>query len=202
MTDVFTGEICGIGSAGGVRVVIGRWPVSPFGPVADAMVEDAAGRRTFVAADAALAAYVTSIYSFDDVVVAAIDCARSAGRLHFRGGPLHVDVAIGRRDPLGWMLRAVPRRVAVHARWLSFTDVVARHVLRGVRTIGETPGGRELYAATDRHRVTAIRGSWHGADLGALGDVEPPVRFGFSSTPRRPSIVAITTLVERTPERT
>jgi hypothetical protein len=40
--DVFSGEIRGVGSMLGVRVVIGRWPVSPFGPVADAMVEDAA----------------------------------------------------------------------------------------------------------------------------------------------------------------
>ena len=45
----------------GVRVVIGRCPVSPFGPVADAMVEDPAGRRVFIAQDEALAAYVSSI---------------------------------------------------------------------------------------------------------------------------------------------
>ena len=51
--------------------------------------------------------------------------------------------------------------------WLTFTDMVARGLLRGVRTRGTTPGGTELYAATDRHRVTAIRGSWNNTDLGA-----------------------------------
>lgn len=196
--DAFTGEICGVGSTLGVRVVVGHWPVSPFGPVADAMVEDAAGRRVLIAGDAALAGYVTSIYAFDDVIVAPVDCARRPGHLHFRGGPLQLDVAIGGRDPLGWLLRTVPRRVATNSSWVALTDVVARRALRGVRTIGETPGGRELYAATDRHRVRAISGSWHGTDLGALSDVDPPVRFGFSSTPRQPSIVALTTLVERT----
>ena len=83
--DVFAGEICGVGSMLGVRVVIGRWPVSPFGPVADAMVEDAAGRRVFIAQDDALAAYVSSIYSFDDVIVGPVDCERSPDRLRFRG---------------------------------------------------------------------------------------------------------------------
>lgn len=196
--DVFTGEICGVGSMLGVRVVIGRWPVSPFGPVVDAMVEDPAGRRVFIAHDEALAAYVSSIYSFDDVIVGPVDCERSPDHLRFRGGPLHLDVTLGRRDLLGWALRAVPRRVAMHETWVTFTDVVARGLLRGVRTRGSTPGGTELYAATDRHRVSAIDGSWNSTDLGGLRDVDPPVRFGFSSTPRRPSIVEITTTVRRT----
>jgi hypothetical protein len=196
--DVFAGEICGVGSTLGVRVVVGRWPVSPFGPVADAMVEDPAGRRLFIAQDEALAAYVSSIYSFDDVIVGPVDCERSPDRLRFNGGPLRLDVTLGRRDLLGWALRAVPHRVATNERWVSFTDLVARGLLRGVRTRGTTPGGIELYAATDRHRVTAIDASWDGTDLGDLRDVDPPVRFGFSSTPRKPSIVAVTTTVYRT----
>jgi hypothetical protein len=195
---VFAGEICGVGSTLGVRVVIGRWPVSPFGPVADAMVEDAAGRRVFIAQDQALATYVSSIYSFDDVIVAPVDCERSPDRLVFGGGPLRLDVTLGRRDLLGWGLHAVPHRVALNETWLTCTDMVARRLLRGVRTRGTTPGGTELYAATDRHRVTAIDGSWYDTDLGDLGEVDPPVRFGFSSTPRRPSIVEVTTIVHRT----
>jgi hypothetical protein len=35
-----------------------------------------------------------------------------------------------------------------------------------------------------------------GVDLGTLTDVEPPVRFGFGSTPRHPSLARITTTVE------
>jgi hypothetical protein len=41
-----------------------------------------------------------------------------------------------------------------------------------------------------------VEASWAGTDLGDLADVDPPVRFGFSSTPRRPSIVAVTTTVQ------
>jgi hypothetical protein len=196
--DVFAGEICGVGSMLGVRVVIGRWPVSPFGPVADAMVEDHTGRRVLIARDAGLADYVSSIYSFDDVIVGPVDCERNPDRLRFRGGPLRIDVTLGRRDALGWALHCVPRRVAANETWVTFTDLLARGLLRGVRTRGTTPGGTELYAATDRHRVKAIDGSWDDTDLGALRDVDPPVRFGFSSTPRQPSIVEITTTVHRT----
>ena len=93
---------------------------------------------------------------------------------------------------------AVPHRVATNETWVAFTDMLARGLLRGVRTRGTTPGGTEFYAATDRHRVTAIDGSWNTTGLGDLRDVDPPVRFGFSSTPRHPSIVEVTTLVHRT----
>jgi hypothetical protein len=195
--DVFAGEICGVGSTLGVRIVIGRWTVSPFGPVADAMVEDPAGRRVLIAQDEPLAAYITSIYSFDDVIVGPVDCERSPDRLRFRGGPLHLDVTLGRRDALGWALHVVPHRVATNDTWVTFTDVIARRLLRGVRTRGATPGGTELYAATDRREVRAINGTWNTDDLGELRDVAPPVRFGFSSTPRRPSIVEVTTTVHR-----
>jgi hypothetical protein len=34
--------------------------------------------------------------------------------------------------------------------------------------------------------VSAIDGSWDDTDFGDVRDVEPPMRFGFSSTPRKP----------------
>jgi hypothetical protein len=106
-------------------------------------------------------------------------------------------VAIGGRDALGWALRAVPRSVATSAWWPAAVDPFARVLLRGVRTRGTTPGGEERYGATDRHRVDAVTASWDGSDLGPLAPVDPPVRFGFSSTPRRPSVVTVVTTVRR-----
>ena len=195
--ETFDGEICGFGTASGTRVVIGRWPISPFGSFADAMVEDVDGRRVLIAPDDAVATYVGSVYAFDDVVVAPVVVDRQPGALRFVAGPLVAEVALGSRDALGWALRCVPRRLAISPRWATVVDPVARVLLRGVRTRGETPGGHEFYAATDRHRVDAVVVSWDGVDRGALTDVDPPVRFGFSSAPRRPSIVAVTTTVRR-----
>lgn len=118
--------------------------------------------------------------------------------LRFEGGPLIARVEIGRRDALGRLLRIVPRAVATSPRWVAMIDPVARVVLRGVRTRGTSIGGDEFYGATDRHHVVVVvEASLAGLDLGGLADVDPPVRFGFSSTPRRPSIVAVTTTVRR-----
>ena len=45
----FSGRIAGVGSASGVRIVVGRWDDSPWGAFADVMVEDAAGHRVLLA---------------------------------------------------------------------------------------------------------------------------------------------------------
>lgn len=191
----FVGEICGFGTTSGRRVVIGRWPVSPFGSIADAMVEDASGQRTLIAPTDEVGHYIAGVYGFDEIVVAPVTADRSGDGLRFEGGPLVADIVVGGRDALGWLLRAVPGRIATHTRWASMVDPFAARLLRGVRTRGTTVGGEEFYGATDRHRVVGVRASWDGVDLGALTDVDPPVRFGFSSTPRRPSIVAVTTTI-------
>jgi len=195
--DRFVGEIAGVGTTSGTRIVIGNWPVSPFGPIVDAMVEHAGGRRVLLAPRPDVADYIGGVYEFDDVVVAELVATREPRRLVVRGGPLTVELGIGRRDGLGWLLRAVPRRIATSTTWATIVDPIARTLLRGVRTRGTTPGGEEFYGATDRRRVEAVRATWEGTDLGQLTDVDPPVRFGFSSVPRRPSIVAVTTTVRR-----
>jgi hypothetical protein len=70
-------------------------------------------------------------------------------------------------------------------------------VLRGVRTRGSAGNGRrEWYGATDAHEITAASGTFDGVDLGRLAPVTPPPRFGFSSTPPRPSVTTVVTTVE------
>ena len=58
-----------------------------------------------------------------------------------------------------------------------------------------------LYAALDLRRITAAEVTWEGRDQGPLAPVSPPVRFGFSSTPKAPSIVRVTTTVVPDPTR-
>jgi hypothetical protein len=105
---------------------------------------------------------------------------------------------VGGRTPLGAALGLVPARVATSPPWCSLVDSVARVVMRGVRTRG-TAGGdrREWYGATSVRTVTAVVGEWRGTDIGRLVPVDPPCRFGFSSTPRRPSVTSVVTTVER-----
>ena len=98
--------------------------------------------------------------------------------------------------PLGRLLRLVPGRVAASPAWATLVDPVARVALRGVRTRGTARAGRqEFYGATDLHQVIAMRGSLEGVPLGDLARVDPPCRFGFSSTPRMPSVTTVVTTV-------
>jgi uncharacterized protein YndB with AHSA1/START domain len=195
--DRFSGSICGVGTASGMRLVVGRWEVSPFGSFADVMVERPDGTRVLLAPSAGVGDYVGAIYGFDEVVVVPVAADRTPTRLSVSAGPLELHAAIGRRTPLGWLLRAVPRRLARSPRWAAAIDPIASRLVAGVRTRGTTPGGEERYAATDWHAVTAVRATWDGEDLGPLAPVDPPVRFGFGSTPRQPSIVDVVTSVLR-----
>lgn len=188
----FRGAIAGVGTTSGVRVVIGRWDASPYGGFADAMVETASGHRVLLAPRADVAHFIAATYSFDEVRVEPI----TVDGWSVRSPSLSLDLTVGGRTVLGRLVRLVPRRVAESTWWCGVTDPVARLLLRGVRTRGSAKDGRrEWYGATDVHTVAAVTGRFEGADLGALAPVEPAPRFGFSSTPRRPSVTQVVTTV-------
>jgi hypothetical protein len=194
--DRFEGQIAGVGSTSGVRVVIGRWSVSRFGSFADVMLAMPDGERVWLAPSDEVGDYVAATYSFDRSVIGQVTVTGQ----HFwevSAPDLTLRLEVGRRTPLGWMLRAQPRALATSPGWTRVTDPVARVLMRGVRTRGTALGGRqEYYGATDLHRITSLSGTWQGADLGELAPVEPDPRFGFGSTPRRPSVTAIVTTIE------
>jgi hypothetical protein len=193
----FTGRIAGVGSTSGVRIVIGRWDDGPWGPFADLMVEDATGHRVLVAPDERTRDFVAATYTFDEVVIAPVDVQDLPDGWRVSSGTVRLDLTIGGSTAVGRLLRLVPARLATAPAWCALTDPVARVVL-GVRTRGTAgQGRREWYGATSAHAVTALRGTWRGEDLGTLAPVDPPCRFGFSSTPRRPSVTAVVTTVER-----
>ena len=193
----FRGDIVGVGSRSGVRIVVGRWRSSPLGTFADAMVETAAGHRVLLAPSREVAEFVEATYSFDTVRIEDVRVEETpGGTWSVRSPSLHLDVVLGRRTPLGRLLRLVPRRLAESPAWCTVTDTVARVALRGVRTRGTAGGGRrEWYGATDHHAVTGLSGSFDGSDLGDLRPVLPSPRFGFSSTPAAPSITQVVTTV-------
>lgn len=199
----FAGHIAGVGSTSGVRVVLGRWHDTPMGTFADAMVERADGHRVLLAPREEVADFIATTYTFDEVRIEPLAVSpagphgvRRGARWAVRSPSLTLDLEVGRRLPLGWLLRAVPPAVATAPAWCAVTDPVARRVLRGVRTRGSAGGGREeFYGATDTRAVVAASGSFDGADLGALAPLDPPARFGFSSAPPRPSVTSVVTTV-------
>lgn len=195
----FDGWIAGIGTASGLRAVVGHWPRSPWGPFADVMVERPDGHRTLLAPSPEVAEFVGATYGFDDVRVGPVRARTDGTRWDVDAGPLLATFTRGRRSPIGVLLRGVPTGLATDPRWITLTDVVARTLLPGVRTRGSAGSGREeFYGALDLHRLADATLVWDGIDQGPLAPVEPPVRFGFSSTPRTPSLTRVVTLVRTT----
>ena len=193
----FSGHILGVGSTSGTRVVVGRWLSSPFGSFADVMIEHADGHRRLLAPTSQVADFVAQTYTFDEVEVTPVEVQVVGDQWRVRAAPLRLTATIGQRTALGWLLRGIPRPIASSTAWASMVDPVARVALRGVRTRGTARvGRREWYAATDVRAVTRLIGRLDGHDLGRLADVDPPCRFGFSSTPRRPSVTDVVTTVE------
>jgi hypothetical protein len=186
-----------------VRVVVGWWHESPFGPFADAMVERADGHRILVAPTVQVRDLVATTYLFDETRVEPFTVA-AGGAAGFRwvveSASLSLHLDVGGRMSVGHLLRLLPRGVAQSPAFATAVDPVARVALRGVRTRGMARAGRrEFYGATDLRTVTGLTGTLDGIPLGDLAPVDPPCRFGFSSTPRRPAVTdVVTTIVEAT----
>jgi hypothetical protein len=201
-TDRFDGWIAGVGTAAGLRVVVGHWPHSPYGAFTDVMIERPDGHRLLLAPDEQTAEFVSSTYTFDETRLGPVTHTEDGAVHHVATADLDLTLRTGARPPLGWLLRAVPGALATAPAWIAAIDAIARRVLPGVRTAGSAGGGRrEYYGARDLHRVVDARVRWEGEDQGELTPVDPPVRFGFGSTPRAPSLVRITTLIRHTAER-
>ena len=150
----FYGAIAGVGSTSGTRIVVGHWQESPLGRFADVMVAEPDGTRVLLAPDEAVAEFVSTTYRFDRVEIGPVRVEVADASWQVVAPRLEITIRVGRRQPLGWLLRLVPRRLAIAPAWAGFTDPVARRVLRGVRTRGSAGNGRrEYYGATDLRRV-------------------------------------------------
>ena len=149
------------------------------------------GRRILVAGTQEEAAYVSGVYTFDEMVVSPLDVRLEGGRLDLRADGLGLELHVwgGRGIGVPWP------RPAWFTRWVEAP--IARRLL-GVRTYGVSPTGvEEWYRAVSYRRLVGGWASIDGHDLGPMGDVDPPVGFGFSEPPRRPTMVGVHPLLRR-----
>ncbi|MEP6650919.1 MAG: hypothetical protein ABJA74_13580, partial [Lapillicoccus sp.] len=170
---------------------------TPLRSFADVMVERADGHRVLLAPSEAVRNVIEGTYVFDEVRVEPVSVEESGTTWVVSSPSLALRISFGGRPALGWLLRAVPPRLATSTRWATLVDPVAARVMDGVRTRGVAREGRqEWYGATDLRLVTSASGSFDGVPLGSLSPVDPPCRFGFSSTPRTPSVTSVVTTIE------
>lgn len=191
----FDGWILGVGTSSGTRVVVGHWPRSPFGPVSDVMVEHADGHRLLLAPQPAVAEFIATTYTFDQITLGPVTVGRpDPVSWIVTAGPLNLHAHTGRRSSLGWLLHALPARLAAAPAWVGLMDLPAR--LAGLRTRGTAGNGRtEWYGVHDLHTVADLTATWSGSPLGTLAPIRPPVTFGFASVPPTPSLTRVTTTI-------
>ncbi|MXY02138.1 MAG: hypothetical protein F4190_00940 [Acidimicrobiales bacterium] len=140
------------------------------------------GRRVLLG-DATVAAYVVSVYPFDEVRDQAVTAERAGRSYTARSHGLKLDMKIGLAT-----LRPPPR-----PRWITATveNWCARKLL-GVRTHGTSPTGVvEWYRTRSARRVVAATASLDRVDLGSLAPLDRPLGFGFTEPPRQPSHVRL-----------
>ena len=195
----FDGEIAGVGTTAGPRIVVGRWFSSPLGPFADVMIESTDGFRVLLAPTREVAQFVGGTYRFDELLIGPVSVEQGADSRAVTAPGLSLELRTGPRAGLGRLLRLQPRFLVGSPTWASLLDPIAKRTMPGVRTRGSAGGGRrEFYGACDLVPVIELAGRWRGIDLGELAPVDPPVTFGFGSVPRRPSLTRlVTTVVEQ-----
>ncbi len=194
---VFTGHIAGLGTESGVRLVIGRWPVSPFGSFADVMVQTPDDERILLAPSQQVADFVAATYQFDRIELGAVAADLAADRLTVSAPGLEVTARIGAAAPVDRLLRLVPGRLATAPWWLAAINPVAALIVPGVRTAGSAGNGRrEYYGVRRSRRIVGACGTFGRRDLGGLAPLLPAVDFGFSSAPPDPQIVSVTTTID------
>ena len=183
------GVVSSVGFESGDRFVIGHWLASPIGAFTDLMWASHDGTRHLRVPSVRALAFVSGIYAFDVAEVSPVVATVTRSSVALHAGDVAIDLEGGRRRPIPF------GTIPGVARWVH--DPIAR-VTMGVRTYGRSPTGvREWYRAHTYRRVLTASAEVDGRDLGALAArIDPPVRFGFSEPPRRPSMVWLRPLLE------
>jgi hypothetical protein len=187
--SVVDGWISSAAFTGGDRFAVGCWKQTPLGPFGDVMWATPDDTRRLLAPSDEVAAYVQSIYDFDEVRVGPLHVASDGRRTTVDGLGVSLELCGGRRRPL-----PVPRPL-----WFTAgVEAPLARAMMGVRTVGTSPrGAREWYQTRGWRWVVSGSGRIDGRDLGDPVRFERPLRVGFSEPPPRPSIVAVKVTIER-----
>lgn len=130
--------------------------------------------------------FVSAVYGFDETMVTPLRARLWKRGVAVQAPDVRLEVHLA---AAAWGVRVPIRRPAWFTRRVEAP--VARRLL-GVRTWGVSPTGvREWYQAVSYRRLVGGWAVLDGRDLGPLRPLDPPVRFGFSEPPRRPSVVGV-----------
>ena len=171
------------------QFVVGCWPSTSIGPIRDVMWRRPDGSRTLLVGSDEEAAFITSIYEFDEVIVDALSVESDGRTTRVVSPVVELDLVAGRA-------RRIPLR-----RPLWFTRRIEAPIARalmGVETWGTSPrGATEWYQASAWRWVVSGACRVRGVDRGGPSKLASPMGVGFSEPPPRPSIVSVRVTIDR-----
>jgi hypothetical protein len=144
-----------------------------------------------------VAEFVSATYTFDSTEIGPVTVDHVTDAFSVTAPGLVLAGRLGGPAPFDPLLRLVPPRLATAPAWLRIVDPVASRLIPGVRTCGSAGNGRrEYYGVRRSRRILLVDGTFRGVDVGGLAPLDPPVRFGFSSAPKTPQMVSVTTTID------
>jgi hypothetical protein len=181
--EVFEGRVISSGFSTDDMMVIGDWDNSPFGPFTDLMWAKPDGTRVLIAPTQEIAAYVSSLYSFEEVVVTPLGISKGKRSIEVNYDLGRVSMTWGRALPL-------PFRRPLW--FIANIEAPFARIFFGTKTHGTTRNGwKEWYHVRGLSRLISAEIEIDGRASSRMTGSTPGACFGFSNPPRMPLSVRV-----------
>ena len=181
--EIFKGRVISSGFNSGDMVVIGDWRDSPYGAFTNLMWAKPDGTRVLIAPSKDLGDFVSSLYSFDEVIVSSLDIKRTEKSIE-------VNCDLGRIS-MQWGV-TVPIPFSRPHWFIANVEAPFARLFFGTKTHGITRNGRkEWYHVRGFARMKSVGLELDGRISNQMTDISPSACFGFSNPPRMPLSVRV-----------
>ena len=185
--EIFKGRVISSGFQTGDMVVIGDWSDSPQGAFTNLMWAKPDGTRVLIAPSEELGDFVSSLYSFDEVIVSSMEIERTEKSIE-------VECDLG-RVCMKWGLN-VPLPFSRPRWFIANIEAPFARLFFGTKTHGTTRNGRkEWYHVRGLSRMKSVELELDGRSTKQMTGMAPSACFGFSNPPRMPLSVRVDSLI-------
>ena len=185
--EIFKGRVISSGFQTGDMVVIGDWRESPHGAFTNLMWAKPDGTRVLIAPSEELGDFVSSLYSFEKVIVSPMEIERTEKSIEVKCDLGRVYMQWGMTIPLPFS----------RPRWfIANVEAPFARLFFGTKTHGTTRNGRkEWYHVRGLSRMKSVELELDGRSTKQMTGMAPSACFGFSNPPRMPLSVRVDSLI-------
>ena len=181
--EIFKGRVISSGFKTGDMVVIGDWNSSPNGAFTNLMWAKPNGTRVLITPSKELGDLVSSLYSFEEVIVSRMEIERTEKSIEVNCDLGSVSMQWGTTVPIPFS----------RPRWvIANLEAPFARLFFGTKTHGTTRDGRkEWYHVRGFARMKSARLELDGRSSSQMTGMAPSACFGFSNPPRIPLSVRV-----------